>query len=165
MSSFICSSNHFNSIECTLQHLLKGDTFRFPYELEKSYPDWFSRFTKTNKQISESISKIIDILRELNVICVSLQYRHHNAGNIDNEIKAQLYMLRKSKGGSVLTLHGLYNALNCLVYQIEIEHLEELRELLPEEKASLNFANVMINGIAKHIVDHMPEDNTCKWSI
>ena len=35
----------------------------------------------------EEISDFIDTIRELNVICVNLQYRHNKIGALDSEIR------------------------------------------------------------------------------
>lgn len=158
MSSFICSPKHYNSIERKLIYELvdRGNKeLEIPYEIRKSMPV----FTPTD------ISKIVDTIRELNVLCVSLQYKHHYEGVLDNEIETQKLILTDRRECADLTIHGLYNAMRCAIYQIEIRHLKELRETTEQENKAMIFFDEMINKIAHHLVRKMPEDKSNCWSL
>jgi hypothetical protein len=62
-------------------------------------------------------------------------------------------------------LHGLYNALRCLNYQIELEHLEELTNKDESTQKPYQFLNIMIDFLAHLIVSELPDDKTNTWSI
>lgn len=165
MSSYINSAKHFNSIENKLQCILiwSNDNYYMPYDIKNLYPELYSKQSTAEKK-ENIIRGIVDTLRHLQVLCVSLQYKHHYDGVLDQEIANQTEVVMDRKESVHLSLHGLYNAMRCISYQIEREHLKELRELLPVEESALKFMEIIINSLAHHLVSAMPEDE-CKWSI
>ncbi len=102
-------------------------------------------------------SGIMDCLRELNVKSVYKQYGGDPLA-MDMEIKDLLRNKNKSKP---LSLHGLYNAIRCLRYQIE----EEDMTLSNIEKQSLSFLDQLAYIIANKIIMDLPDDKTNVWSI
>lgn len=163
MSSFICDSKHFNSIEAAMHKIASENDFYPSRELGSICPAWYQ--SKPKEEVEKEITAIIDTLRSLNVLCVSLQYKHHYEGKLDEEIKKQMMLVKTKTRIKELTHHGLYNALGCLNYQIELQHLEGLRELTPEEKTAMKFMNLIRAEIAMHIVDKLPDDQSNRWSI
>lgn len=166
MSSFINSAKHFNSIEQKLKRLLRRD-FRGWHSLKDVTPGIYTHWTNGvfTESDEQEITEIINTLRDLSVLCVSLQYKHHYEGSLDAEIATQKKAVRVGTDTALLSLHGLYNALNCVMYQIEIEHLQELRELTKEESKALEFVEKITSAIAMQIVDELPDDSTCTWSM
>jgi len=167
MSSYICTPKHFNSIEQKIADLINYNSdFYFPYKLRREYPVLYSR-TSLPSAKEEEISKIIDCLRELNAVCVTLQYKDHYKGKLDKEISDQKQILfeGKKEGYKNLTLTGLYNALRCLNYQIESEHLKDLFGLNTEQENALLFIETMTNELAHMIIRELPEDKSNRWSI
>ena len=163
MSSYICDSKHFNSIEKNLIDLIEKDDFYIPYVLKDVLPNWYNKRKSTVEAIIEELKPLINAIRELNVICVSLQYKDHYKGVLDNEITTQLENNTKKTEIKNLTLHGLYNALRCTKYQIELEHLKELRELTDIEEKSMLFLKEIIISIGKDIISKLPDDKTNTW--
>ena len=150
MSSFICTSEHFNSIDKGLKNS----------EIIKVLHLQNFEFIKSENSISECINE----LRNLNVLCVSLQYKHHYK-NLDQEIVEQLEIVNSKTKSKALSPLGLFNALKCIRYQIEVEHLEELRKLSEEEVNALNFLEHSIQSLACYICSKLPEDSTNTWCI
>ena len=165
MSSFICSAKHFNSIENKLHLLAASSSFYVPYSLKEITPKFYDRKKYLIEDIETEISEIIDTLRELNVLCVSLQYKHNFEGTLDNEIKEELTLVKTKTDIKGLTRHGLFNALRCVDYQIESEHLNDLRSLTQNEENALAFVKGLYISIALDLVRELPDDKSNKWSI
>ena len=144
MSSFINSAKHFNSIEQKLRRLLHRD-FRAWSALENVAPNIYKHWTNNclGKSDEKEITAIIDTLRELQVLCVTLQYKHHYEGDLDAQMQAERVSVKTKTETVNLSLHGLYNALECIRYQIETEHLIELLELTPVDENAMTFVAVI----------------------
>jgi len=167
MSSFINTPEHFNAVEFTLINLLAYNRDFYPdYALRDKYK-CLQPNTKNVSEIETLCRHIVNNLANLNILCVSLQYKHHYEGKLDEEIKTQTeYMkLNRSRNGKHLSLLGLYNALRCINYQIETEHLKDLRELNEDEENAMQFLDLIVDSIAHHLVSKLPEDKTCTWSL
>ena len=95
MSSFICSPKHFNSIEWNLRELFNFKDFNLPYDVQDDYNGIYSGKwqKKEPAHINKAIREIVDELRRINVLAVSLQYKHHYAGTLDKEIEEQTTLL------------------------------------------------------------------------
>ena len=136
------------------------------YSLKNLYPILYDIRNNLHETTEKQITEIVNELRKLNVICVSLQYKHHFEGKLNEEIKEQEEIaFDRSEGYKELSLHGLYNALNCLSYQIELEHLEELTGKKEKEQKAYRFLQIMIDFLAHYLVRKLPEDKTNRWSI
>lgn len=165
MSSFICSAKHFNSIEKKLHELIYDNNFYVPYSLKNIVPKFYDRRQSSVKNVEKELTGIVDTLRELNVLCVSLQYKHHYEGTLDTQIQTELSKVKSKTETKYLTTHGLYNALSCLNYQIEIEHLKKLRELTNGEKNALTFLRELKIALASDIVSKLPDDKSNTWEV
>lgn len=167
MSSFIPSPKHFNSIEKTLHKLYSSSNFFGPSELQSHFLYLHGNAYNAPVYLKHAeISGIIDTLRILSATCVTLQYKHHYEGKLNSEIKEETdYLLNNKDEHTILSYHGLYNALRCVRYQIELQHLEELRPLSGDECCAMFFLNVLIPCIADYSLDQLPEDKTCQWHI
>jgi hypothetical protein len=159
MSSYIPSPKHFNSVQKALVDLFTGHDFEGPYALREKLPRLFVTGT-----VEAEVEKVVDDLRKLNVLCVTLQYAHHYEGHVNEEIKEETSHLMDNKNNyKYLSVHGLYNALNCISYQIEVEHLTE--PLTGDEQNAMFFLAKMRESLAYHLVRKMPEDKTCRWEV
>jgi hypothetical protein len=166
MSSFICGAKHFNSIEKGLSELINLDgSFYIPYELKKDFPVLYHNTLNSKETVNKEIKRVVDELRTLNVLCVCLQYKSHYEGVLDDEIKTQTEIVFSDKTSKYLTPHGLYNALCCVNYQIEIEHLKEISGLTPSMEKSMFFLKTMINALAHYLVSKMPESKSNNWEV
>lgn len=166
MSSFIPSANHFNSIERTVIFLTQNKNFYFPYSFKNKFKTLYDSRHYSQDAIDSEVISIIDTLRELTPLCVTLQYRNHYEGKLDNEISEQTEILKQTrKGGTSLTKVGLFKALQCLSYQIETEHLTQLRSLTTEEENALFFVEEMKSNLAIDIVSSLPDYEAQKWEI
>jgi hypothetical protein len=166
MSSFICSNKHFNSVEFALQLLLVSRTNQFhsPAAFREKMPNLY--YKEDFASIDADITRMVDHLRRLSALCVTLQYAHHYPGEVDTQIKLKTDdLLRHKKEHIKLTPLGLYNALNCIEYQIETSHLVELRPLTGDEELALLFLSTMIQSLGEYIIRQLPEDQTCHWEI
>lgn len=166
MSSFICSNKHFVSIERGIVCMLQKNDFFPSFMFKKIAPQIYS-YRRTSSQLAiEEINSFIEILMELQVLCVSLQYRHHYEGHLDREISKQREILHIPCNNPMpLSPAGLYKSIQCALYQIETEHLEELRPLLPKEKDCLTFFRQFAINIADYIVSRLSEYDKSPWSI
>ena len=165
MSSFICSAKHYNSIEYKLHNHVYKDDFYIPYGLRDICPLWYTKRNSFYEAIFKEISNHIDTIRELNAVCVSLQYAHLSYEDLDEEVATQITKVKEITSVKTLSLLGLYNALCCADYQIETEHLEGLRELTPEEINAMTFLHTMKQAVAFYILYKMENDKTNTWSI
>lgn len=172
MSSFICSPKHFSSIEKTVKSLFqssyRGSDIRsiYLYFCKDIVPELYNHSDgfDQNKAMSK-ISDMCDKLRELNVLCCTYQYKEHYKDTIDKEISEQMAIVNEEIMGNNLSKVVLFKALNCLFYQIELEHLEEVRPLTKEEKQAYDFFQVFTSKLAENIVSNMPEYDAAAWGI
>lgn len=164
MSSFICSRRHFGSISKGIMRLHRDENFYFPRTLEKIAPELNHR-NASEKEVEKRISTLTNSLSRLQVMCVCYQYGD-NCKNIDARIEEQLTSM-KVKSVNPIDLHTipLYKAITCALYQIEISHLEEVRQLTTEERNCLTFFETLNSELAEHIVNKLPEFNAAQWSI
>lgn len=146
MSSFINSPEHFNAVEYTLINLLAYNRdYYAAYSLRQKYP--FLQFNIKNvAEIEKLCHQLINNLANLNILCVSLQYKDHYEGKLDEEIKAQTEYMKLNR-----TRNG--------------KHLKDLRELNEDEESAMEFLDLMIDSLAHHLVSQLPEDKTCTWSL
>ena len=162
MSSFICSAKHFNSIESGILKLLNDNTFH-SYALKEFNLYSYDAIPKT---LEVTLKGFMGTLKKLNVLCVSLQYRKDEVeGTLDTLIEDRKKEVNQKTNIVDLSKLGLYNALKCLVYQVEIEQLEDIRDLERGETKAMLFLETFINCLANHICGKLPEDETNKWSI
>jgi len=158
MSSFICSREHFNSVEYYLvQTQLSKDPIYCLRKLAK---------TSNKSATPEEITAFMDTLRELSVLCVSLQYRHHHKNGLDAEIAAQRKTLFSNKTPRVhLAEISAYKALQSVNYQLEISHLIEIRQLTPVEEQAMELLGDISNEIAAKIIRKLSAYEKAAWSI
>lgn len=166
MSSFICSPKHFNSIEASVKNLAYGSQFYFPYSFKTKFNALYEKRKATFDNMDACITNVVDELRRLNVLCVSLQYKSHYEGRLDKEIEEQTEILMHfKKEYKILNKYELLAAMKCVNYQIETEHLKELRSLTESEEDALFFLKTMVNELAMDIVTNLPEYEKAGWSI
>lgn len=167
MSSFICSNKHFASIAKGIMHIININSFHVSYDLKQIAPQIYSYKQTLNEQSAiKEVNSFIGTLMELQVLCVSLQYRHHYEGHLDQEISEQREILHIPCNNPVpLSPAALYKSIHCALYQIETEHLEELRPLTSKEKDCLAFFGLFAANIADHIVSRLPEYDKAPWGI
>ena len=166
MSSFINTPEHFNSIERKLHFMAMTNNFYVPYSLKTISPKFYDRQHYNTDDVLQEISEFMDTMRELNVICVTLQYRDHYQGILDKEIKEQTEIIKtKNTSTAELTEIGLYKAIQCMTYQIETKHLKELRQLTVQEENAIIFFEEIKHALAVDIISELPEYNNAKWSI
>lgn len=165
MSSFICSPETFNSVENQIPEILRKDMFNTGV-FRDVMPELYRYSDFTDKQRKQKISELMDALRELNAVCVSLQYRHHYEGKLDNEIQTQTAILLQNKRKCRhLNVYGVYKQLQCITYQIEPEHLTNLRDLTEIEAQALEFAKIMKTQIAHYIIQGLEAYDSEPWGI
>lgn len=166
MSSFINSAKHFNSVEEAVCNLAYNDQFYLPYSLKTICGKWYDSRKNTIEAIHEEIKAHFDTLRELQALCVTLQYKHHYPpGTLNAQIEVETEETKQKTEIEPLTIHGIFKALGCISYQIETEHLKELRQLTQKEEDALFFLDELQNSIAHYIVGNTPEYEEAKYSI
>mgnify|MGYP006318585901 CR=1 FL=1 len=166
MSSYICTPKHFNSIEASIKNLAYGSQFYFPYSFKTKFNALYEKRKATFDNMDACVENVVDELRRLNALCVSLQYKHHYVGKLDKEIEEQTNILLNFKTEKkILNKYELLAAMRCVNYQIETEHLKELRNLTESEEDALFFLKTMINELAMDIVTNLPEYEKAGWSI
>lgn len=111
MSSFICSEKHYTNVRKLTYYLLKSNKW-YCYNLGID-----------EKDILNYIDKNLYDLIKNNVASVNYQYKSNQVFNYDivfNTISEKAYY-----NDNILTtsdLIGLYNAYNCINYQIELDY-------------------------------------------
>lgn len=167
MSSFICSNKHFVSIAKGIMRMIQTNNFYVSFSLKQIAPQIYSyKRTSDEKSAMKEVNSFIETLMEIQVVCVSLQYRHHYEGRLNQEISEQREILHMPCDNPVsLSPAALYKSIHCALYQIETKHLEELRPLTSKEKDCLTFFRLFAANIADHIVSHLPEYDKAPWGI
>jgi uncharacterized protein (DUF305 family) len=94
-----------------------------------------------------------------------LQYKHHYPGTLDSQIAIELQAVKASTDTTPLTDVSLMKALQCSHYQIESQHLKELRGLTQAEDNALFFLREMVNHIAVGLAMKLPEYDKAPWGI
>lgn len=159
MSSFINSPKHFRSVEDYLCMQAMNNRI---YSLRQltTVKNGLYGFPR-----SEEIEDFINTLSELQVVCVCLQYRRHKSGGLDKEIQVNKEFVKIKTSLERLTEAGAYKALSCIRYQIEVEHLKELRELTPEEAKAMKVLTDIIHELAEMIVHETADYKKATYSI
>ena len=120
----------------------------------------------TLDRIAEVIGEFVETLKELQVLCVTLQYRHHYEGRLDAEMQEQREIFKADKSrGNELNVYALSKALRCIRYQIETGHLTQLRELTEMEQTALTLLDDLINDLCSYIVCNAQQYEAAKWEI
>jgi hypothetical protein len=171
MSSFICEPIHFNSVQRKVSEIFLSkkndgrqyDLFDINFA-KKSFEDLY--YEKDTIIVANLIGEIFDTLRNISVLTVNYQYGKHNPETIHEDIKTDLLILMGEKHTSVpLTDVEVYKAIQCLFYQIEIEHLVAIRPLNDFEKNSMKFLKDFNEKMGKFIINNLPNYQNAKWSI
>lgn len=168
MSSFICSSEHFNSCQAAVAELaISRDGIQsMVWEMRDRFPAISGRRPDQERAIKAEVENVFDNLRQLSVLCVSLQYKHHYEGTLDREIQECTDDLMKNRQKrKPLTKIGLIKALQCISYQIEIQHLKELRELTADERRALDFLDIFVPNLALDIIQRGEQYDREAWEI
>ena len=128
------------------------------------------QLTKVKKNLygfpsCEEIEEFVNVLSELQIICVCLQYRKNTQGGLDKEIQQQSEFVKQKTSLERMNEAGAYKALSCIRYQIETEHLQELRDLTLEEEKAMKVLTDIIHELAAMIVQELPEYKQASYSI
>lgn len=162
MSSFIPSTEHFNSCEIASRELLNDSDFYFSREIKNAFP---ALGEKKYVPAQAELKQIFATLKRLTVLCVSLQYKHHYTGRLDQEIKEQTEILFSSSRYKDLNKYGLLKAIGCIHYQIETRHLVDIRPLTDDEENALMFIRVLKADLAYHLVTKSTQYENAPYSI
>lgn len=157
MSSFINSPGHFNSVERFLINAnLSSNDKIYALRLlckDKGFPD------------DQQIMEFMTTLRELQALCVCLQYKHHSEGKLDKEIQEQTAITKLKTSITKLNTISGFKALLCIRYQIETCHLKELRALTDGEALAMDILTKVIAELADTIARSLPAYDKAPWSI
>ena len=162
MSSFIPSPEHFNSCEIASRDLLNDSDFYFSREIRNAFPGLGS---KNYIPAQAELKTIFATLKRLTALCVSLQYKSHYIGRLDQEIKEQTEILFSSRSYKDLNKYGLLKAIGCIDYQIETRHLVDIRPLTGDEENALMFIRVLKTDLAYHLVTKSTQYENAPYSI
>jgi hypothetical protein len=162
MSSFICTPKHFNSVGSYVAYTLPNNS-SLKYGKAFKLIGWV--YGINSDIIEQRVFEIFETLKELNVLCVSLQYKHHYEGVLDAQISSNIKALKVKTKVEILNPVSCYKLVNCINYQIETRHLIELRGLTPEEETALKFLRLLADDLAHYITSDLLAYNEAKWSI
>ncbi len=146
MSVSVCSDRHYNSVELALQSLVLQNSEALPYRFRKTY------------RMEHQVTALVDTLRDLNLIVYAVRY--HKQGEVYAPTARSW-----SEGSVKLNLPGLFQALDCVLYQLELEHLEGIRELTEAERDAFTWAGHIRTGIAVHLTRTMAEEQKTAWAL
>ena len=156
----------FNSAARVITEAFQSRDFYGPYKFKKIYPALYDKGQP--KQIEMQVKKIINTIRELSVLCVTLQYKNHYSkpGELQAEIEQQLVNVYTGREFQALNIYGLVKVISSILYQIEPNHLEELRPLTSDETNALEFLRELKAAAALNIVEKLPQyESAGAWSI
>lgn len=134
MSSFICSDKHYKKVKDLTYKLILSDRyilfeFNLDYNLDKEL-------------IKNFVNNNIYELYKLNVASYNLQYREKQVNRIYNDYENNIgndFIESYSNLMSLEELLSLYNAYQCINYQIELKY-------------DRNFVDIVQSHISKAIV-------------
>lgn len=130
MSSFICSNKHFASIAKGIMCIINTNNFHVSYNLKQIAPQIYGyKRTSDEQSAIKEVNSFIEILMELQVLCVSLQYRHHYEGRLDQEISEQREILHIPCNNPVLLSPvALYKSIQCTLKQNTSKSYDRLHQ-------------------------------------
>ena len=156
MSCFIHSPEHYNTTKKALEPYFEDDRF-MKYFLGEL----------TNHKINLNV--LIITLINLNVITFFLaNKKHFKDKSLNDLIKEELEIFDgvTKTTNKIKTSADLIKSLVSINYQIEIEHLQEIRSLTKDELVSMEYIKMLPFAIAKYsIVNTNDYDNSKCWSI
>jgi len=152
MSSFINSPKHFSTIKNNLKKVLfySAEPVYLPYSMADKYQKIYNKSYFVEEREKE-LDSLINTFAELQAICVNLQYKHHSE-NLDLDIKISVEEVKKEIDSERVSNIKLLKLINCAFYQVETEHLTELRQLTKEEKRAFNFVKEIQKALTEHII-------------
>lgn len=166
MSSFINSSKHFACIQKSIISLWSQRTSMLEYKIAKIVPELSVNRRSTREVVEAKLTEIMHTIIDIQITCVFLQYRHHYAGKLDQEISETKKQIKTNlNNGKALSMPGLLKAIQCMFYQIELEYLTDLRPLSTEEEVTINFFRTLEKALVYEIATHTSEYENSAWSI
>lgn len=163
MSSYINHPHHFNSLKDSIKLGMSGygsDCYwSAVYHLEHVHGE----IDKGYDSYKTVMVSIIEELQILQIRCVNLQYKGFSTGDAEADTITDIMSAVNYKGSEILEAPEIYNCLSCVLYQIEIGHLEKIRPLTEREKLALKIAELIKTGIASWFMNSRTEK--LRWSI
>lgn len=165
MSSFINSAKHFSTIKLNLYRYIvtHQEKIYLPYEMADRYRKIYDDqgfFEVREKAIFEQVDNFI----KLQCLCVNLQYKHHSK-NLDLDIELTTKEALKNVESERVSKTQLTKLIGCALYQVETEHLKELRELTKEEEDALYFFKLMQKELTEDILYNSEEFKNADYCI
>jgi hypothetical protein len=146
--TFIPTPIHFNSVERALKESL--------HIAKKVSPEANTLW----------IGRIMDEMRKLNVLSVSLQHIEHLEGILDDRITSETHYLMTNKlSDRELSAVGLYKAIDCILMQIELDPIESIRPVSLEEREALTFLIKFKRELTVLIIETIPGFDDLPWEI
>ncbi|WKZ67156.1 MAG: hypothetical protein QY325_04320 [Flavobacteriales bacterium] len=156
MSSYVCPPTHFAAIRSTLRAMLNPGTER---DRRALWPLVLELENSLGKTPFSSASDLVNEWHELNMDSVAIQYRQNR-----DKLAELAEVEQAHKRGEVLDLGSLYNALRCLLYQIEVETIEELRPLKPRERKAMELLERTRNAVAYVLAESSDEYQHARYN-
>lgn len=161
MSSFINTKNHFGSIYKSLLKLKNNPCKHrvVTNKLERCLEPF-------GKNYDERVLNITQTIMELQVTCVILQYEHRYSGKEKERILCSINDLSSFEDkGECLEYAALIKAIQCMLYQIETEHLKPLRKMTKNEALALRFFKGIEFSLLSYCMDNTVEYTSACWCI
>ncbi|WP_270561474.1 hypothetical protein [Bacteroides cellulosilyticus] len=166
MSSFINSSKHFASVKKSIITLRYREKDIMKFKIARLLPELSVLNSRNQEMAEEKINEIIDTIIDIQVICVCLQYKHHYIGTLDKKIyETQEHIKGNLETGEILSKIALFKAIQSILYQIELEHLTDLRPLSQKEETALKFMDILKEALMYSIIRNLDEYDKAEWCI
>ena len=143
MSVFICSANHFNSLQKSIEIL------------------------KINDKLSgigsvQTIQNVFSNLKDLNIKSFYDKYSSHYR---DRDLQKSIVQSEKDINLKTkikpLDFYGIYKAINCLLYQIELD----TNKMLGTELDALKWIKNVQNKISYKIISESAKYDNAAWEV
>ncbi len=146
--TFTPNPYHFNSVELAIidsMHLVK----------------------KIEPEVTvEWIRKLMDNMRKLTVLSVSLQHADELQGILDKTIKEETeYLMMNKLSSKKISAVEFYKAIDCILMQIELDPITDIRELFDEERECLTFLFKFKEVLTDLIIETIPGYDEIPWEI
>jgi hypothetical protein len=112
------------------------------------------------------VRKLMDNMRKLTVLSVSLQHADELQGILDRTIKEETeYLMMNKLSSEKISAVGFYKAIDCILMQIELDPIADIRDILDEERECLTFLIRFKRVLTDLIIETIPGYDEIPWEI
>lgn len=153
----LLSARHFNSVEKALSNLIINNKLQLGHQIQVLYKGLENKEQPDNILKLKTISSVMDEIRKLSTLCVTLEYKQNYEKTFVIKAKDAISRLMDDKKSSrKLSDVALYCAVRCIRTQIDISQLKQIRSLSKEEEDAYRFLKFLEKDLAEYLIKQLP---------